>query len=188
MQSKVNVRRDVVLPGEELGVEEEFLGGDYTYQDSGRVLSMVLGVAEWDVLNHVVSVKPLKVGYVRPGQIVYGKVYHFPSDKAATVRLFAMHQDGGIRVIQPETGILYILYASEERLGSIYDAVGLGDVIRARVLSTKPPYHISIRGAGLGVVKTMCPVCRTVIVPQSPSNKITCPVCGYTFRRKAAAV
>ncbi|MGC8571026.1 MAG: exosome complex RNA-binding protein Csl4 [Caldivirga sp.] len=181
-----SVSKALVTPGEELGVEEEYLPGDNAYVDSGYVKSMVLGIAEWDRLNHVVNVKPLKLSLIRPGQIVYGKVYYFPNDKVAMVRIFAVQQQDGVRRIQAETGILYVTYASEERLGTIYDAVGLGDLVKARVLSSKPPYHISLRGPLLGVVETKCPQCRTVIVPSSTTSKITCPVCGFVFRRKAA--
>ncbi len=178
--------RAIVAPGEELGVEEEYLPGDNAYVDSGYVKSMVLGVAEWDRVNHVVNVRPLKLSLIRPGQIVYGKVYYFPNDKVAMVRIFAVQHQDGVKRIQPETGILYVAYASEERIGTIYDAVGLGDLVRARVLSSKPPYHISLRGPLLGVVETRCPQCRAVIIPSSTVSRLTCPVCGFTFRRKTA--
>lgn len=184
--STTPVVRDIVMPGDELGVEEEYIAGENTYVDSGYVKSMMLGVAEWDRVNHTVNIRPLKTSLIRPGQVVYGKVYHFPNDKVAMVRIFAIQQNNKVKMIQAETGILYIVYASEERLNSIYDAVGLGDVVRARVLSSKPPYHISLRGPMLGVVETRCPQCRTVIVPTSATNRLTCPVCGFTFRRKTA--
>ncbi len=175
----------MVIPGEELGVEEEYLPGENAYiDDAGFVRSMVLGVASWDLKGHTVSVKPIFKYFIRQNQTVYGLVYHFPNPRIALVRIFALDVEGSVKFIQPETGILHISNASDERLQSIYDAVGLGDLVKARVLSSKPPYHLSIRTPQLGVLKARCPRCRAVIVSTGPSNRVTCPVCGLTFRRK----
>jgi exosome complex component CSL4 len=53
------VLKDVVVPGEEIGVIEEFLPGEGTYVDGNSVRSMMLGTAVLDVSEKRVRVYPL---------------------------------------------------------------------------------------------------------------------------------
>ena len=57
---------NVVLPGERLGVIEEFLPNSGTYVKDGVIYSKIIGRALMDLLHKRVSVYPLIAGEVAP--------------------------------------------------------------------------------------------------------------------------
>jgi exosome complex component CSL4 len=74
-----------LVPGERLGVIEEFSPGPGTYVEQGVVYSTVAGRVLMDVLNKTVSVYPLThvVIIPRTGSVVTGQVSSVNSKKAA---------------------------------------------------------------------------------------------------------
>jgi exosome complex component CSL4 len=173
----------ISVPGEELGVEEEYVPGDFTDLDgNGAIVSTVIGVPNYDVKAHEVKVNPIKPRLLQQGSIVYGRVVS-STDKVAVVRIVAVLDKGKINRINA-TGFIYIVHAGDNRLNTVYDAVGIGDVIKARVISHGPPYHLSIRGLGLGVVEARCPHCRAIL--KFKGTRAYCPNCGVSVRKKVA--
>ncbi|MCK4884692.1 exosome complex RNA-binding protein Csl4, partial [Candidatus Bathyarchaeota archaeon] len=78
-----------VVPGDRLGVIEEFTSGPGTYVECGNIHSKVTGCTLLDMLNKQVSVYPLvKVATVpHVGSIVTGLVLDVKS-KNAVLRIF----------------------------------------------------------------------------------------------------
>src|SRR3972149_11318894 len=75
---------NLVIPGERLGVIEEFIPDSGTYVKDGVIYSKIVGRALMDMLNKRVSVYPLINGAVVPkvGTIVVGQVGNAQSDNA----------------------------------------------------------------------------------------------------------
>ncbi|MEM3941529.1 MAG: RNA-binding protein, partial [Candidatus Bathyarchaeia archaeon] len=65
-----------VLPGDLLGVIEEFIPNSGTYVENGNIYSNIVGMALIDFLNRKVSVYPLTYGarVPRVGSMVVGQV------------------------------------------------------------------------------------------------------------------
>jgi len=170
-----------VVPGDLLGVAEEFLAGPGAYEENYRVRAAVLGYVVKDTLSKVALVRPVKYPSLpAPGSVVVGVVAEV-REEYARVRIDAV----GDRVLQyPFTGILHIAQIAE-RVGSVarlYDYVRLGDVVRAKVLSNRPPYILTIKEPKLGVVLASCSLCGATL--RLAGDKLVCPRCGNSERRK----
>ncbi len=176
---------DIVVPGEELCVIEEFLPSQFTYADElGYVRSLVLGRVVRDLKTHDIKVEPVKNRLLlRQGDIVYGKVVSIVNEKVAIVKIVALHENGTIIPLKHHcTGLLHISQASNGP-STMRDIVGIGDVVRAKIISTwGPPYLISIKAQNLGVVYALCPRCRVEL--RRRSDKLQCPSCGTVIKRK----
>ena len=108
MNPKVSERKSghLVLPGERLGVIEEFIPDSGTYVKDGVIYSKVVGRALMDLLSKRVSVHPLISGATVPKvtSTVIGQVGNAQSDNVL-VRIFKIDTKGLSGVF---TGILHI--------------------------------------------------------------------------------
>jgi exosome complex component CSL4 len=177
---------ELVVPGEELGVIEEYVPGSNVYVEEGRIRSSILGIVERDAKQHIINVNPIKSpGVVIPvNSVVYGRVVSIPSERVAVVRIGALGKGAVVtRLMNTTTGILPLAHAVGFRVSSIEEIVGVGDVVRARVISRAPPYTLTIRDRDLGVVYSICPRCGHAMRWRS-ADRLICPNCGATSRRK----
>lgn len=174
---------DLVLPGERLGVIEEFIPDSGTYVQDGIIYSKVIGRALLDLLNKRVSVYPLVHGAPIPkvGSTVLGQVSNVQTDNAA-VRIF---QVGNKLLSGVFTGILHISDVQLRYVDSMFDVCKSGDVIRARVISEKNRvYHLSTKDKDLGVVYAFCSQCGNILEPKRQAMR--CTKCGKMEKRKTA--
>ena len=173
----------LVLPGERLGVIEEFIPDSGTYVKDGIIYSKIVGRALMDLLNRRVSVYPLISGAVVPkvAGTVVGQVGHAQSDNVL-VRIFKI---GTRKLSGVFTGILHISDVQERYVTSMNDVCKPGDIIRAKVISEKNQiYHLSTNDKGLGVVYAFCSLCGNLLEPKR--YEMRCPKCGYVEKRKTA--
>jgi len=180
------VLRDFVVPGEEIGVIEEFLPGEGTYVDGSSVRSMILGRAVLDILERKVKVYPLIRGgplVVERGDTVLGEVIGMKKDVA--VVLIRRVEDKNLVLNKPIHGMLHISQVSDKFIEFLSDVVRVTDILRAKVINSKVPYQLSIKERGLGVVTAFCPNCQT---PMTIKNrKLYCPKCRVQEERKLSA-
>jgi len=174
---------EVSVPGEILGVIEEFVPRENVYVIDGFIKSLVLGIPSYNLKEHIVSVRPLKENkplVPKFNDIVYSQVVRI-KENAAFTSIFEIEGRGCLQV--PFTGILHISQISSTYVKSIYDAVRIGDVIRAKVVSRKgPPFHISTRGKDMGVVYALCPLCVKPL--KRRGVHLLCPSCKRVSKRK----
>ncbi|MEM2075449.1 MAG: exosome complex RNA-binding protein Csl4 [Zestosphaera sp.] len=178
-----DISRLKVVPGDEICVVEEFLPGDGAYEDNGRVKATVTGYPSINLDLRVVEVKPLsgKTRLPSPGNLIYGFVFSV-RDEYALVRIYSDVKC--FKYLTTLTGILHASQASDKYVKSVYSAVKPGDVIKAKVLSEAPPYHLTIKEHQLGVVTAYCSVCGAKLIKQG--NTLACPSCGSTEGRKTS--
>jgi exosome complex component CSL4 len=173
----------LVLPGERLGVIEEFIPDSGTYVKDGIIYSKIVGRALMDLLNKRVSVYPLISRAVVPKvtTTVVGQVGHAQSDNVL-VRIFKI---GPKKLSGVFTGILHISDVEERYVDSMNDVCKPGDIIRAKVISEKNQiYHLSTTDKNLGVVYAFCSRCGGFL--EQKRNEMRCPKCGYVEKRKTA--
>jgi exosome complex component CSL4 len=174
---------NVVLPGERLGVIEEFLPDSGTYVKDGVIYSKIVGRALMDLMHKRVSVYPLINGSVVPqvSGTVVGQVGNAQSDNAL-VRIFKI---GSKKLSGVFTGILHISDVQERYVDSMNDVCKTGDILRAKVISEKNQiYHLSTKDKGLGVVYAFCSRCGQLLEPKR--YEMQCIKCGHVERRKSA--
>ncbi|MEM3577698.1 MAG: exosome complex RNA-binding protein Csl4 [Candidatus Bathyarchaeia archaeon] len=172
-----------VLPGERLGVIEEFIPDTGTYVKDGVIYAKVVGRALLDLFNKRVSVYPLIRGSRVPnvGSIVLGQVASVQNENAA-VRIFKV---GGRMLSGLFTGILHVSDVQMRYVESMYDVCKPGDIMRAKVISDKNRvYHLSIKDRNLGVIYAFCSQCGFMLGLWR--HAMRCPKCGKVEKRKTA--
>jgi len=173
-----------VVPGDRLGVIEEFTPGAGTYTEDGVIHSKVTGRTLLDMLNKKVSVYPLIRGVNVPkvGSIVAGQVSDVQS-KSAVLRISQI----GKRALSGNfTGILHISDASPNYVEIMYDVCKPGDIMRAKVISTmNRTHHLSTSEGNFGVIYSFCSQCGHMLT--LGRRGLQCPNCGNIEKRKIAS-
>jgi exosome complex component CSL4 len=174
----------LVLPGERLGVIEEFIPDSGTYVKDGVIYSKIVGRALLDLLNKRVSVYPLTNGAVVPkvATTVVGQIGNAQSDNVL-VRIFKIGQK---KISGNFGGILHISDVSDRYVNSMNDVCKPGDIVRAKVISEKNRiYHLSTNDKGLGILYAFCSRCGSLLEPQR--YDLHCPKCGNIEKRKMSS-
>ncbi len=173
----------MVLPGDQIAVAEEFEPGEGTYERNGLVFAATPGVLRLDEQSRVARVQPFNPpAELQAGDIVYAVIDDIRG-MMATATVNAIH--GRDRQISGDTdGTIHISNVSEEYTEDIRDMYHLGDIIRAKVLQTKPSVQLTTAEPDLGVVRALCGVCRGPM--ELRGRDLFCPRCERTERRKVA--
>lgn len=172
-----------VLPGERLGVIEEFIPDTGTYVKDGVIHSGVVGRALLDLLNKRVSVFPLVRGARVPKieSIVLGQVSSVQTENTS-VRIFKIDDEPLSGLF---AGVLHISDVQLRYVESMFDVCKPGDIIRAKVISEKNRvYHLFTKDKNLGVVYAFCSQCGHTL--ELKRQAMNCPRCGKIEKRKTA--
>jgi exosome complex component CSL4 len=173
----------LVMPGERLGVIEEFIPDSGTYVKDGVIYSKIIGRSLLDLQNRRVSVYPLTEGAVVPkvGTVIIGQIGNAQSDNVL-VRIFRI---GKKKLTGNFGGILHVSDVSDRYVDSMSDVCKPGDIVRAKVISEKNKiFHLSTNDKNLGIVHAFCSRDATLLEQQQYDLK--CPKCGNVERRKIA--
>jgi exosome complex component CSL4 len=173
----------LVLPGERLGVIEEFIPDAGTYVEDGVIYSKIVGRTLMDLLSKRVSVYPLVNAAPIPkvSATVVGQVGNAQSDNVL-VRIFKI---GPKKLSGVFTGILHISDVQERYVKSMNDVCKPGDIIRTKVISNKNQMsHLSTNDKNLGVVYAFCSLCSNLL--EEKRHEMLCPKCGNIEKRKIA--
>jgi len=172
-----------VLPGDRLGVVEEFLPGGGTYEDDGNIYASSTGTAKIDNKNKRVTVTPTTriPELPKEGATVIASVTH-TQEKIATVNIWKID---GKAIQNPFTAILHISSSSPRYERRMSDVCKAGDILRARVIdmASRIP-ELTTAGRGLGVVRAYCSQCGGVL--DFETRKLQCLSCGNVERRRLA--
>ncbi len=173
----------LVLPGERLGVIEEFIPDSGTYVKDGVIYSKIVGRSLMDLLNKRVSVYPVVEGVQVPkvGTVITGQIGNAQSDNVL-VRIFRI---GDRNLSGNFGGILHVSDVSDRYVTAMSDVVKPGDIVRAKVISSKNQiFHLSTNDKNLGITYAFCSRDGTLLEQQHYDLK--CPKCGNIERRKVA--
>ena len=173
---------NLVVPGERLGVIEEFIPDSGTYVRDGVIYSKIIGRALMDMISRRVSVYPLTKGAVVPkvGVTVIGQIGNAQSDNVL-VRILEVGQKK--KMSGAFGGILHISDVSDRYIDSMNEVCKPGDIIRAKVISNKNQvFHLSTADKDLGVMYAFCSLCGTLL--EQRRQEMHCPKCGNVERRK----
>lgn len=171
-----------VLPGDKLGVIEQYLPGAGTYEKEGTIYAHFTGNARIDLKNKRVTVVPTTRVPLLPkeGTTVIASVNH-ATDKMATLDIWRINE----RTIQnPFTAMLHISSSSPRYERNMADVCKAGDIIRARVIEINRIPQLTTAGRGLGVIKAFCSQCGAVL--EFKNRRLQCALCGNLERRRLA--
>ncbi len=172
-----------VLPGERLGVIEEFVPNTGTYVREGIIYSGVVGQVLFDLLNKRVSVRPLILEAKIPkvGSTVLGQVSHVQTENAS-VRIFKI---GNKMLSGVFSGVLHISDVQPSYVETMFNVCKPSDIVRAKVISEmNQVYHLTTNDKNLGVVYAFCSNCGYAL--ELKRQNMHCPRCGKIEKRKIA--
>jgi len=173
----------LVVPGERLGVIEEFIPDSGTYVKDGVIYSKVVGRALIDLLNRRVSVYPLVSGELIPkvSSTVVGQIGNAQSDNVL-VKIFKIENK---KLSGEFSGILHVSDVSDRYIDLISDVCKPGDIVRAKVISGKNRvFHLTTNDKNLGIIYAFCSRCGNLLELQK--YDLHCPKCGNIEKRKIA--
>lgn len=176
---------DFVMPGDVLGVSEQFLPDEWTYDDGGCIKAAVLGNVSIDNKGKMISIIPKsgKPALLKVGDIIYGQVSDIRGQRAVIDvqgmkncdRQLALSYMGAIHISQVKNGYL-------EKL---HDAFRIGDIIEAKVTKIMGDnLDLNTIDKERGVIKAMCTKCRAFMKNTSKKYELYCEVCDRKERRK----
>ncbi len=173
---------DSVLPGERLGVIEEFLPGEGTFQDEDDVIyANITGLVHIDMRERKISVEATtrKPVYPTRNDIVFGNIQHV-TKKSAIVNIFQI-EDQECPVTF--SGYLFIKNAAGGYIDQMRDIFAPGDVIIARVQQQADGMaRLSTVGSRYGVIQASCSRCGEPLHLQG--RRLECFECGNYEQRK----
>jgi exosome complex component CSL4 len=170
-----------VVPGDRLGVIEEFTSGPGTYIEDGIIHSKITGCTLLDMLNKQVSVYPLIEAATVPlvGNIVSGIV----SDVKSKNAVLTIYQVGDKTLSGFFKGMLHISGVSHGYVDNMFNVCKSGDILKAKVISTaNRSFFLSTADRDLGVTHTLCSLCGSEVEPDN--RGLRCTQCGNIERRK----
>jgi exosome complex component CSL4 len=175
--------KQLVVPGERLGVIEEFTPDAGTYARDGVIHSKVVGQVLVDLAQKRVSVQRLAQGTNVPkiGSIVMGQVSNVQTQNAG-VRIFNVD---GKELSGGFSSVLHVSDVQMRFVDSMYDVCKPGDIMRGKVISEKNrTFHLSTKDKDLGVVYAFCSNCGHLLEPKRQGMR--CSRCGRIEERKTA--
>lgn len=174
-------KQKIVLPGDALAISEEFLPGKNAYDADGTVRALLAGNAVKDLSQREVSVQPVSIAKTPSvGDIVVGQV---EAAQTSTAHLKIHYLNG----VPKPRGFEGAIFMRDERggRGMRRTQAKLGDVVRARVVSTMNGLiELSIREPHLGVIATLCSNCGYPLARADRGAR--CEQCGNMEDRKFA--
>ncbi len=176
-----------VVPGDKVGVIEEFLSGPGTYVEDGEIRAANVGFLLLNLSARKVSVfRPTRLKGAacvpRPGSVVIGEV----SETHQTYLLMRIWMVGPKHLSGFFTGLLHISNVGL-RVRNMFNVARPGDIVRARVVSVKNRIcHLSLADRRLGAIYAFCSNCGELLKARK-DKKLICEACGSLELRKLAS-
>ena len=174
----------LTVPGDYLGVIEEFLPGGGTYIDDGTIYSSIIGHLLVDSHNRKISVYQKTNSPLIPkeGSVVLGRIVSI-YNKNLNIKIFQIRDKP---LFNPFNGIMHITDVRKGYVKTMLDVFQIGDIIRAKVISIKNrEIHLSTQEPELGVIHSKCSFCGDELILSQ--NRLKCPQCNKTKWRKMAS-
>lgn len=178
-----NESNSVVLPGDQIGILEEFIPGKHTYERDGKIYASTIGTIVKDLEKKEISLKNFtkKPCFIEKEDIVIGRVDTLKK-QMAMISIVKIEGEKGV-LSSPITATLHISKIKDSYVADFNGIISDGDVIRAKVLTASTSqYQLGIMDRSLGVIKSFCRKCRKSLILKA--NKLECPICGYYQYRK----
>lgn len=179
---------DFVLPGDILGVTEEFVPSEWTYEEEGKIKSLVVGTVSIDEKNKRISIVP-KTGTppaLEVGKPIVGEVADVRGQRASVKINRIKGEDRNL--VTSFVGGIHISQAQKGYLAKLTEAFRIGDIVQGKVTKVIGLDNVDLTTADdeMGVLKAMCTNCRHYMV-QIGKNEVHCLNCDRKERRKLAA-
>ncbi len=173
-----------VMIGDYIGTIEEFLPGEGTYAEDGKIYASNMGELVLDRENHVAKVMGKQPAELKVGQVVYGDVAALGKNAVTVIvrKIQGMENEQEIK-----TGI-YVSNISSGYVKDPAEMFGIGDIVKGKVIKIEPNLiDLTTKENNLGVVKAFCKRCRAELKKSEKfRDRMECPSCGNKEKRKVS--
>ena len=170
-----------VMIGDYIGTIEEFLPGDGTYSEDGKIFAANLGKKVIDHQRHLATVEGKTLPSLKVGQTVFGEV----STLKKNIIVVMVSKIQGQKGVLNDKTMIYVSNISENYVEKPEEMFGIGDIVKAKVIKMEPGMIDLTTKGGMGVVKAFCRRDRGELVPSTKfKGKMECSVCGQVEVRK----
>lgn len=183
---KVN-EGEVAMPGDVLGVSEQFMTDQWTYEENGYIKAAVMGEVAIDNKNKKIDIIPKSSvpTVLKRGDLVFGQITDVRGQRAL-VNVEAL-KDSKRSLAFSYMGAIHISQAQKGYLDRLTEAFRIGDIIQASVAKvTGDSLDLGTSNNEEGVLKAMCTRCRTFMIPYE-RNILICPNCENKEKRKISS-
>ena len=168
--------------GDYLGTIEEFVPGEGTYADEGKIYASTIGKMVLDTDKHLVKINGKFPLEPRVGQVVYGDVLSIRKNMVTIIIRKIQNAECDVDI---KCG-LYISNIADTYIEKPDDAFGIGDIVKGEIIKIEGSLvDISTKGE-FGAVKAFCKRCRHQLVKSDKSDMLDCKNCGSRENRKIA--
>ncbi|MFQ6106335.1 MAG: exosome complex RNA-binding protein Csl4 [Thermoplasmata archaeon] len=174
----------LVFPGDELAVSEEYIAGEGTLDEDGKIYSSTVGIVELDSKERILRVRPFNppVKLKRGDDVI--AVVTGTRESMGTADVIQV--EGKERSVSGDTsGSIHVSKVSSDYTKTVKGEFRIGDIIRAKVIQTDPSVQLTTSGRNYGVLKAYCHRCRLPM--EKRGNLLYCESCDTTDKRKIAA-
>jgi exosome complex component CSL4 len=177
--------RRLLLPGDEIGTAEEYIAGEGTFEQDGKIFSSNTGYLDIDKNEMIVRVKPATSTPVilKINDLVYGVVYDIKGSMVLVNVSKVIGEDRDI-AMGDTMGSLHISKIQEEYLKDIGEAFKVSDIVRAKVIQVEPSLQLTTNGRNQGVIVANCIECQMPL--EKKGRDLICPQCETKYRKKLA--
>lgn len=176
-----------VMPGDKLGIIEQYLLGKGTYEDNGEIKSSVLGNVQIDSKMRTITVKAKssQPALLKLGDTVYGQITDIKTQRA-NVNIDCL-TDSSRPLALPYMGAIHISQAKSGYLDKLTDAFRIGDIVKAKVVKiTGDNVDLATMDEDCGVLKAMCTRCRDYMNTTQKENEVQCRTCKKKEKREVS--
>jgi exosome complex component CSL4 len=179
---------DFVMPGDVLGVEEEFIPGENAFVEGGVVHSSATGKVQFDTNSRKVSVFP--TSHLPPfpvrGDTVVGKM-SFIRGQFARMDIVAIEGETKREIPSGPEGAVHISQTRRNYVRDLVDQFQVGDIVRAKVVnSERDPIILGTVDDEYGVILAKCRECRETMVLKD--QRLYCESCDAFENRKISTL
>ena len=178
---------ELLFPGDFIANAEEFLPGEGTYVEDGKICSAEVGVAKKDLESREVTVecRGCKTPVMQHRGIEAMGIIAKTSEKAGFIDLFPSEdKDHRFSPINAST-VLRVQNIRKGFVKDLRDEFKVGDIVRVKIVeATSDNVVVSTEAPNLGVIKAFCVKCRTPL--ERDGKELVCPECGWKDHRHLA--
>lgn len=190
MEANGETKREFVIPGDYIGVAEEYLPGDGAYEENGKIYATLVGNLDLDMSRRSASVisKTNVLPQLKEGDIVYGEIVSV-KPQMVYVDLLALEGYADKKLSANTKARIYVSQTDKKYVKTISTEFRNGDVVRARVVDTQgDSIRLSTAEDGLGVIRAICGVCKKTLENKDGNldGNLECSYCGSKETRKTA--
>ncbi|MDR2873975.1 MAG: exosome complex RNA-binding protein Csl4 [Methanobrevibacter sp.] len=181
-----NEQGDFVMPGDVVGVSEQYLPNKWTYEEEGFIKAAVMGNVS--IEQHKIAIVPKTTTplTLEVGDTITGQITNVIGQRALVDIQTSI--DSSRELALPYSGAIHISQINKGYLERLNDAFRIGDIVEGKVVKViNDSIDLNTESSEHGVIKAMCTQCRHFMIPSKTVGTLYCENCNRKEKRKISS-